>query len=52
MGMKLYDGTKETLLASLERIRRVAAEIIEAITAPDEAEGRDADVPAEHAVAA
>jgi len=29
--IKLYDGKKETLLASLERIRSVAGEIIEAI---------------------
>ncbi|MCY2954833.1 MAG: ArdC family protein [Planctomycetota bacterium] len=50
--VSLYDGKKETLLESLEQIRRVAAEIINALTASDEAKARDIGVPAEHAVAA
>lgn len=32
--IQLYDGTKETLLASLERIRRTAVEILDAIDGP------------------
>jgi hypothetical protein len=35
--IQLYNGNKKTLLASLERIQRAAAEILEAVTA----EGRD-----------
>lgn len=50
--VSLYDGKKETLLASLERIRRVAAEIIQALEAPHQPTDRDAGVSAEHAVAA
>jgi len=49
--LHLYDGKKETLIESLERIRRVAAEIIDGIQ-----EGMDRQVgevapPAQAAVA-
>ena len=50
--VSLYDGKRETLLASLERIRRTAGEILDAIAGPDESEGHDAGGAAEHAVAA
>jgi antirestriction protein ArdC len=33
--IQLYDGDKKTLMASLERIQRAAAEILEAVTAED-----------------
>ena len=39
----LYQGGKETLLESLQRIRQAAVEMVEAITAKDEARGKASD---------
>ena len=36
--IQLYNGDKETLMQSLERIQRTAAEILEAVMADDESE--------------
>lgn len=40
--IQLYDGDKDTLAASLERIRRTAAEMIEGLQGPDELVVREA----------
>jgi len=41
--IKLYQGSKETLLESLQRIRQAAVEIIGAITGKDETRGKAGD---------
>ena len=40
--IQLYNGDKETLIKSLERIQRTAAEILEAVIANEESEGETA----------
>ena len=50
--IQLYDGKKETLLASLEQIRRTAVEIIEGIQRRDATEDGAGEQPAEMARAA
>ena len=50
--IQLYDGDKKTLMQSLERIQRTAAEILEAVMAEDKERANTADVPARVAVAA
>lgn len=40
--IQLYNGDKKTLLQSLERIQRTAAEILAAVTATDESESKTA----------
>lgn len=39
--IQLYDGDKETLMESLGRIQRTAAEILEAITTNEESESEN-----------
>ena len=48
----MYDGDKKTLMQSLERIQRTAAEILEAVAAEHKERVNTADVPARVAVAA
>jgi len=50
--IQLYDGDKKTLMQSLERIQRTAAEILEAVAAEHKERVNTADVPARVAVAA
>ena len=50
--IQLYDGDKKTLMQSLERIQRTAAEILEAVTAEGEERASTADGSARVAVAA
>ena len=50
--IQLYDGDKKTLMQSLERIQRTAAEILEAVAAEDKERAKITDVPASVAVAA
>lgn len=50
--IKLYDGDKKTLLQSLERIQRTAAEILAAVTADDKSECETAGKEAGTAAAA
>lgn len=50
--IQLYDGDKKTLMQSLERIQRTAAEILEAVTAEDRERTNTGDAPERVAVAA
>ena len=50
--IQLYDGDKKTLMTSLERIQRTAAEILEAVTAEGEERTNNADGLTSVAVAA
>jgi len=50
--IQLYDGDKKTLMESLERIQRTAAEILEAVTTEGKEHADTANVPARVAVAA
>ena len=50
--IQLYDGDKKTLVASLERIQRAAAEVLEAVTAEGEERTNNADGSTSVAVAA
>ena len=50
--IQLYDGDKKTLMQSLERIQRTAAEILEAVAAENKERANTADVPTRVAVAA
>lgn len=50
--IQLYDGDKKTLMASLERIQRMAAEILEAVTVEGVNGTNTAGGPARVAVAA
>jgi len=50
--IQLYDGDKKTLMESLERIQRTAAEILEAVTREDKERANTAESPARVAVAA
>jgi len=50
--VQLYDGDRKTLMQSLERIQRIAAEILEAVTADDGQGVRVGDGPTGVAVAA
>ena len=47
--IKLYGGKKDTLLASLARVRKAAAEIIEAVLGHDEGQPREPAIPPESA---
>ncbi len=50
--IRLYDGDKKTLMQSLERIQRTAAEILEAVTVDGEGQANAANGPERVAVAA
>ena len=50
--IQLYDGKKETLMASLERIRVTAREIIKAVMAADGGEAETASREASPAITA
>ena len=50
--IQLYDGDKKTLMQSLERIQKMAAEILSAIVNTDESKTGDADIESPVAVAA
>jgi len=50
--IQLYDGDKKTLMQSLERIQRTAAEILEVVAAEGKERANTTDVPAGVAVAA
>ena len=50
--IQLYDGDKKTLMASLERIQRTAAEILGAVTAEVGERAKTTTGPAKVAVAA
>ena len=50
--IRLYDGDTKTLMQSLERIQRTAAEILEAVTAEDKERANSGDVSARVAVPA
>jgi len=50
--IQLYDGDKKTLMASLERIQRTAAEILEGVTDEGKERMNTPDAPAGVAVAA
>lgn len=50
--IQLYDGNKKTLLASLERIQRTAAEILEGVTGEGQGHTGSVEEPTGVAVAA
>jgi hypothetical protein len=50
--IQLYDGDKKTLMASMERIQRTAAEVLEGVTAEGQGHTGSVEEPTGVAVAA